>query len=149
VSIPAVTTRFDNTKHDIRKGRKTGSPVSGWRVESTIFLACQSSGVMVGSCLVLYWVRRDLAAESWDEETKRVRGSAIWADCSTRPQYVERSYCEAGRSREPGREEDMIVVVGDGGDGVVYELKSSMSATFHVSICVVRPHCLLVLFSGG
>lgn len=28
VSIPAVTTRFDKTKADMRKGRKTGSPVS-------------------------------------------------------------------------------------------------------------------------
>jgi hypothetical protein len=28
VSMPAVTTKFDKTKHDIRNGRKTGSPVS-------------------------------------------------------------------------------------------------------------------------
>ena len=28
VSIPAVTTKFDRTKDDMRKGRKTGSPVS-------------------------------------------------------------------------------------------------------------------------
>jgi hypothetical protein len=28
VSIPAVTTRLERTKHDIRNGRKTGSPVS-------------------------------------------------------------------------------------------------------------------------
>jgi hypothetical protein len=28
VSMPAVTTKFDNTKHDIRNGRNTGSPVS-------------------------------------------------------------------------------------------------------------------------
>ena len=28
VSIPAVTTRLDMTKQDIRNGRKTGSPVS-------------------------------------------------------------------------------------------------------------------------
>ena len=34
-------------------------------------------------------------------------GSDISADCFTRPQYVERSYCDAGRSRVPGREEDM------------------------------------------
>jgi len=26
--MPAVTTKFDTTKHDIRNGRKTGSPVS-------------------------------------------------------------------------------------------------------------------------
>jgi hypothetical protein len=29
VSIPAVTTRLERTKHDMRKGRNTGSPVSG------------------------------------------------------------------------------------------------------------------------
>ncbi len=28
VSIPAVTTRLEMTKHDMRNGRKTGSPVS-------------------------------------------------------------------------------------------------------------------------
>jgi hypothetical protein len=28
VSMPAVTIKFDRTKHDILKGRKTGSPVS-------------------------------------------------------------------------------------------------------------------------
>lgn len=42
VSMPAVTTRLERTKHDMRKGRKTGCPVSGCSVESIIFLACQS-----------------------------------------------------------------------------------------------------------
>ena len=37
-------------------------------------------------------------------------GSAISADCFTRPQYVLRSYWEAGRSRCPGREADMVAV---------------------------------------
>lgn len=62
VSIPAVTTKFDKTKHDMRKGRKTGVPVSGsmslpfgtfadphipgCNVESTIFLAFHNSGVI-------------------------------------------------------------------------------------------------------
>ena len=46
VSMPAVTTRLEMTKQDMRKGRKTGWPVSGWRVLSTIFLARHSSGVM-------------------------------------------------------------------------------------------------------
>lgn len=62
VSIPAVTTRFDKTKQDIRKGRKTGSPLSsnmslafgtfgdshvpGCNVESTIFFAFHNSGVI-------------------------------------------------------------------------------------------------------
>lgn len=36
--------------------------------------------------------------------------SAISADCRTRPQYVERSYCEAGRSRFPGNEADISIV---------------------------------------
>jgi len=31
VSIPAVTTRLEMTKQDIRNGRKTGSPVSACR----------------------------------------------------------------------------------------------------------------------
>lgn len=34
VSMPAVTTRFEMTKHDIRNGRKTGSPVSCMFVSS-------------------------------------------------------------------------------------------------------------------
>lgn len=34
VSIPAVTTRFDKTKQDIRKGRKTGCPVSVGKIPS-------------------------------------------------------------------------------------------------------------------
>ena len=46
VSIPAVTIKLDNTKQDIRKGRKTGWPVSGCNVESTIFFAYHNSGVM-------------------------------------------------------------------------------------------------------
>lgn len=35
-------------------------------------------------------------------------GSAISADCRTRPQYVERSYCDAGKSRFPGKEADIL-----------------------------------------
>src|SRR5277367_4865630 len=37
-------------------------------------------------------------------------GSAICADCFTRPQYVDKSYCEAGRSRLPGNDADIEVV---------------------------------------
>ena len=48
VSMPAVTMRLESTKHDMRKGRKMGRPVSGWRVESTSFLACQWAGVKGG-----------------------------------------------------------------------------------------------------
>ena len=35
-------------------------------------------------------------------------GSDICADCLTRPQYVDRSYCEAGSSRLPSSEADML-----------------------------------------
>jgi Cu/Ag efflux protein CusF len=35
VSMPAVTMRFEMTKHDMRKGRKTGSPVSVSRVSAS------------------------------------------------------------------------------------------------------------------
>lgn len=35
-------------------------------------------------------------------------GSDMSADCFTRPQYVDRSYREAGRSRLPGNEADMV-----------------------------------------
>jgi hypothetical protein len=34
-------------------------------------------------------------------------GSAICADCFTRPQYVDRSYWDAGRSRLPGNDADI------------------------------------------
>lgn len=71
VSIPAVTTRLESTKQDIRNGRNTGSPVSrqgislfrrsrsqisipGCKVESTIFFACHSSGVIEGILPCLY-----------------------------------------------------------------------------------------------
>ena len=90
VSIPAVTTKFDMTKHDIRKGRKTGSPVSGprsqhlnleevkeklipgWSVESTTFLAVHSSGVICWSLPCLYCVTRDLAFSRPVDEVKSV-----------------------------------------------------------------------------
>lgn len=39
-------------------------------------------------------------------------GSDISAECLTRPQYVERSYWEAGRSRFPGKEADMAWLEG-------------------------------------
>lgn len=46
VSIPAVTMRLEMTKQDMRKGRKTGCPVSGCSVASTIFFALHISGVI-------------------------------------------------------------------------------------------------------
>lgn len=39
ISIPATTIKLVGTKADIRKGRKTGSPVSEWMVESTAAMA--------------------------------------------------------------------------------------------------------------
>lgn len=47
-------------------------------------------------------------------ETKRAEsikahlGSERSAECLTRPQYVLRSYCDAGRSRFPGKEADIV-----------------------------------------
>lgn len=89
VSIPAVTTKFERTKHDMRSGRKTGCPVSGrslkmarelgfvqngpgCRVESTIFFACHSSGVIDLSCPCLYDDMSFLAFSRPTEETKSV-----------------------------------------------------------------------------
>ena len=73
VSMPAVTTRLERTKHDMRNGRKTGCPVSGTQdlsiacglikdrveipgcnVESTTFFAFHSSGVIEGTRPCLY-----------------------------------------------------------------------------------------------
>ena len=68
--MPPVTTRFDSTKADILKGSITGSPVSidhqrlpksltacpivpGCIVESIIFFAFHSSGVISRICPVL------------------------------------------------------------------------------------------------
>lgn len=34
--MPAVTTRLERTKHDMRKGRKTGSPVSAQNVSAKL-----------------------------------------------------------------------------------------------------------------
>jgi hypothetical protein len=39
-------------------------------------------------------------------------GSEMFAECMTRPQYVPRSYCEAGSSRLPGSEADMMMLGG-------------------------------------
>jgi hypothetical protein len=69
VSMPAVTIRFEKMKADMRKGRRTGSPVSepccqycspfvvkdGWvdepgcNVLSIVFFAVHSSGVISAS----------------------------------------------------------------------------------------------------
>ena len=51
----------------------------------------------------------DLPRQDRLKQSMRVShlGSDISADCLTRPQYVERSYWEAGRSRLPGKEADM------------------------------------------
>jgi len=38
-------------------------------------------------------------------------GSERFAECRTRPQYVDRSYWDAGRSREPGSDEVIFVIL--------------------------------------
>ena len=43
----------------------------------------------------------------WNKTQPPHLGSEISAACRTRPQYVLRSYCEAGSSRFPGIEADM------------------------------------------
>jgi hypothetical protein len=70
--MPAVTTRLDRTKQDMRKGRKTGSPVSGCSVESTIFLARHSSGVIDCIWPCLYATRRLFACSRPALPTKSV-----------------------------------------------------------------------------
>ena len=59
--MPPVTIKLDSTKLDMRNGSSTGSPVSGWMVESIVFLACHSSGVMSRTLPVLYAVTSCLA----------------------------------------------------------------------------------------
>lgn len=59
--------------------------------------------------VVIYLPHCDMA--TWSTRVSHL-GSAIWADCLTRPQYVLRSYCDAGRSRAPGREADMAACIG-------------------------------------
>ena len=72
VSMPAVTTRLESTKQDMRKGRKTASPVSGCSVESTIFLARHSSGVMDWTWPCLYATKAFLACSRPALPTRRV-----------------------------------------------------------------------------
>ena len=88
--MPAVTIRLEMTKQDMRKGRKTGWPVSeqstdeeghtgcsvlpGWIVASTIFFALHISGVMAVACPCLYEETSFLAFSRPEEETKRVLG---------------------------------------------------------------------------
>lgn len=47
INIPATTTMFVGTKHDIRKGRNIGSPVSGWTVESTTTSRSERTGIAI------------------------------------------------------------------------------------------------------
>lgn len=98
--MPAVTTKLDSTKHDMRKGKRTGLPVSvselsvssacvfhpddrivvfsccalvpGCSVESTIFLACHSSGVMLLISPFLYLTSRSFALSRPVLPAKRV-----------------------------------------------------------------------------
>lgn len=88
MSMPAVTMRLEMTKQDIRKGRKTGWPVSelsivedghkavaflpGCSVESTIFFALHISGVIEVTSPCLYEETSLFAFSRPEEETKRV-----------------------------------------------------------------------------
>jgi hypothetical protein len=83
----------------------------GCSVESTIFFACHISGVICLVSPVLYEVTSCFACSRPEDETKSVRGSTRVVECITRPQYVVKSYCDAGRSLEPGSEVD----IGHGG----------------------------------
>jgi hypothetical protein len=99
VSMPAVTTRFVRTKHDMRKGSRTGSPVSsvpsatcshyaiaivvvpGWIVESMIFFAFHNSGVIFGIFPVLYVVTSLFASSRPAEDVNSVLCCAWLAVC--------------------------------------------------------------------
>lgn len=134
----------------MRWGGMVRGGVPGWRVESSAFFACHSSGLIEGICPCLYFVMSVLACSrlaldmnsvlptpsatdfraqkagsyvgdgsyrvytdpsgfsSWDVGWPWSHlGSAMSAECFTRPQYVLRSWREAGRSLLPGRELDM------------------------------------------
>ena len=193
VNIPAVTIRLLMTKHDMRKGKKTGCPVSvpsfqnqqlhAFRAPSILWLCvcshnafpqrkkldCSGGRRTRMQCrinhllrlpddwghrlllpllisrhkilrifkprpghkqgpnsasrhtvspkprhIMMFWcpqaplfTKRSFQAWSIPLSISHL-GSDISADCLTRPQYVERSYCDAGRSRAPGREDDMM-----------------------------------------
>lgn len=77
---------------------------------STIFFACHSSWVISEMSPCLYRWISVLACCRPSDETSSVRGSEMSIDCRTRPQYVERSYSDAGRSRWPDMEEVMLLV---------------------------------------
>jgi hypothetical protein len=88
--MPPVTIRLDSTKADILKGKTTGSPVSGVHqrtlsslvltqmsvpgciVESMIFFAFHSSGVMSRRLPVLYAVTSCFAFSRPAEEVRSV-----------------------------------------------------------------------------
>jgi hypothetical protein len=89
VSMPPVTIKLDSTKADMRKGRRTGSPVScllsacyslpsrpmrvpGCIVESITFFALHSSGVISWILPVLYAVTSCLAFSRPVEDVNRV-----------------------------------------------------------------------------
>jgi hypothetical protein len=105
VSMPAVTTRFVRTKHDMRKGRRTGSPVSsvpsatcshyaialvavpGCIVESMILFALHNAGVICCIVPALYAVTSVFASSRPAEDVNSVLCCARLAACS---QVIER-----------------------------------------------------------
>jgi len=178
VSIPAVTTKLEKMKADMRKGKRTGSPVSALFSQHSFVVAslstryirtrvkcavnrllryphlrrhlqdlallvlnnqtlcalkasgrCEERAVCRMSALSLYPVYHAAALQAQGHtDPCRVTlqpslpqchlragaklmmshlGSERFAACRTRPQYVLRSYWDAGRSLLPGREADM------------------------------------------
>lgn len=96
VSMPAVTTKLERTKQDMRKGRKTGCPVScryqrivsnllydsavpGCSVESIVFFASHSSGDMSRIFPVLYAVTSCFAFSRPAADVNSVLESALLA----------------------------------------------------------------------
>ena len=180
VSIPAVTTKLEKMKADMRKGKRTGSPVSAlfsqhslvqaslstWCIRTRVKCAvnrllryphlrrhlqdlallvlndqtlcaleasgrCEECAVRRMSALPFYPVchAAALQAQGHTDPCEPLPivsfsipscagaklmmshlGSDRFAACRTRPQYVLRSYWDAGRSLLPGREADMSEV---------------------------------------
>jgi hypothetical protein len=122
VSMPAVTTRFVRTKHDMRNGSRTGSPVSsvpsatcshyaialvvvpGWIVESMIFFAFHNSGVICCIFPVLYAVTSVFAFSRPAEDVNSVLCCAWSAACS----QVNRAH--VGKAKSNKKRPEVVVL---------------------------------------
>lgn len=155
--------------------------IPGCSVESTIFLACHSSGVIDCIWPCLYFVMSDFAcsrpsldvsnvlfawsmavleggfeervietiagAHSTDPPRSNKRqtttvshlGSAMFAECLTRPQYVVRSNCDAGRSLLPGRDADILMSEESSAEAATHNLEAVLS----IGICVAFRRVIL------